>query len=249
VNDSKPQHKRFKETVTKPSGLIKDWETKGISRSSWEGRGARNDPTLATQSTVLENVIGGLADEDLDSQRPPSKGLKGRDAMRTNEASTLSFKNNQTIFLFPQIVHIASDSEAELSKKAAIRQGKQRKALKSTETLKSTKAQKPQLQETHKFEPSFDSELDTSSKALVKGESVEKPLFVMADWTTRFLPTLYHFLFCSEKPFHEFSRGSGFTTVVQKVLSLVHPGNTYIVTTACKIYKTVSIFSFARFTL
>lgn len=100
MNNRKPQHKRFKETVTKPSGLIKDWETKGVSRSSWKGRGTRNEPTLATQSTHLENVIGGLTDEDLDSHRPPSKGLKGRDVTRTNEVSILVIWDQSNKFYF-----------------------------------------------------------------------------------------------------------------------------------------------------
>jgi hypothetical protein len=73
----------------------------------------------------------------------------------------------------------------------------------------------------------------------VKSESVEKPLFVLADWAMRFLLTLYYVLFCSEKPFHEFSKGSAFATTVQKVLDIIHPGNTYVVITQSKIYTTV----------
>jgi hypothetical protein len=39
--------------------------------------------------TPSEDVLGGLADEDLDSQRPSLKpGSKARDATRKNEAST-----------------------------------------------------------------------------------------------------------------------------------------------------------------
>jgi hypothetical protein len=89
MNNSKPLQKRLKETATKPSGLIKDWKTKGFSSGSWKGRDARNVPTLATQSTQLEEpeVIGGLTDENLDSQRLSLKEPKGRNAMRTNEAS------------------------------------------------------------------------------------------------------------------------------------------------------------------
>lgn len=131
----------------------------------------------------------------------------------------------------------------EPSAKGAVRLGKQRKALERTEIQKPQQAQQaqPREMETYKSEPSFDGS-EASMKVPVKCESDEKPLFVVADWTTRFLPTLYHVLFCSEKPFHEFSRGSRFAAIVQKVLNLVHPGNTYVVTTTCKIYKTVSLF-------
>lgn len=94
----------------------------------------------------------------------------------------------------------------------------------------------------NKKRPSLDGP-ETSLRVLVKDESVEKPLFVVANWTTQFLPTLYHFLFCSEKPFHKFSRGSGFVAIfVQNILNLVHPGNTYVVTNVCNIYTSVSVF-------
>lgn len=122
-----------------------------------------------------------------------------------------------------------------MPKTVAVRLGKQRKQGIETE--------KSQQRETLKPEPSFDSSLNASSSIVsVKSESIEKPLFVMADWVTRFLPTLYHVLFCSEKPFHDFSKGSGFTDIVQKVLDTVHPRHTYVVTTSCKIYKTVKHF-------
>jgi hypothetical protein len=97
--------------------------------------------------------------------------------------------------------------------------------------------QPAQPQRTLKLEPSLDGSLIASSSA--KCESLEKPLFVMSDWSTRFLPTLYHVLFCSEQPFHEFSKGSSFATTVQEVLDIVHPGNTYTVTTTTKVYTTV----------
>jgi hypothetical protein len=84
----------------------------------------------------------------------------------------------------------------------------------------------------------------STRKGSVKSEGAEKPLFVLADWVTRFLPTLYHVLFCSENPFHDFSKGSTFADTVQKVLDVVHPGNTYIVTTQCKIYTTVQYHLF-----
>ena len=100
--------------------------------------------------------------------------------------------------------------------------------------------QQAQPQETLKSDPSFDGSAKVfSSKGSMKSENLKKPLFVLADWTTWFLPTLYHFLFCSEKPFHEFGKGSAFVTTVQEILDIIHPGNTYIVTSSCKIYTTV----------
>ena len=85
MNDSKPQLKRLKETVTKPSGLIRDWHTKGIMipHGSRKGRPAASQIRL----TSSEDVLGGLTDADLDSQQPSSKESKGWDSTRTNEAS------------------------------------------------------------------------------------------------------------------------------------------------------------------
>lgn len=85
MNKSEPQHKRLKETA-KPSGLIKNWETRGISKGKG-GAARQNGPTRATSP---KDTLGGLTDEDLDSQRPSSKDLesKGRDVIRSNEVST-----------------------------------------------------------------------------------------------------------------------------------------------------------------
>ena len=85
MNDRKPQ-KRLKETTTKPSGLVRDWHTKGVSHSSWKGRAASSQIRL----TPPKDVLGGLTDEDMDSQRPSSIKSKGRDSTRTNEASILA---------------------------------------------------------------------------------------------------------------------------------------------------------------
>jgi hypothetical protein len=135
---------------------------------------------------------------------------------------------------------------------ASVRLGKQRRShLRVTKTHPA----QPQDSEIIKREPSFDGGgLNHASSSKGPGsmkrestiDSIEKPLFVLADWATRFLPTLYHVLFCSEKPFHEFSKGSTFADTVQDVLDIVHPGNTYIVTTQSKIYTTVRYLSFAQ---
>lgn len=106
--------------------------------------------------------------------------------------------------------------------------------------LKGTETQLAQPWETLKPDLSFDSDSNaSSSKGSMKSESIEKPLFVLADWAMRFLLTLYHVLFCSKKPFHEFSKGSAFAATVQKVLDIVHPGNIYVITTQSKIYTMV----------
>ena len=65
------------------------------------------------------------------------------------------------------------------------------------------------------------------------------PCFVSTDWATRFLPTLYHHLFYSEKPFHKFSKGSALLAIIQSILDLLYPNNSYVVTANSKVYLTV----------
>lgn len=49
------------------------------------------------------------------------------------------------------------------------------------------------------------------------------PPFARAAYASVFLPTLYHRLGCSEKPFTEFSKGDKMVAVVQEVVDLVWP--------------------------
>ncbi|KAH9177894.1 hypothetical protein EDB89DRAFT_1901994 [Lactarius sanguifluus] len=191
--------KRLKETVqavqaTKPSGLLKNWSSRAVSRGGLTG----GTPTPRDDSVLPDNVLGGLADEDADSERPLSTMSKGRDVTRKNE-----------------IVRIAdSDSEVETTKISwqapFVGPMSKRKMVKS--------------------EPSFDNSSSSPN------DSSNMPSFVMSDWSTRFLPTLYHVLFCSEKPFHEFSKGSELLKTVQMVIDIVHPHHSYVVTTESKLY-------------
>jgi hypothetical protein len=89
--------------------------------------------------------------------------------------------------------------------------------------------------------------LDNSS---LKNEGHQVPQFVSADWTTRFLPTLYHVLFCAEKPFHNFVKGSHLLNIVQQVLDVVHPNHSYVLTVESKLYHNVPtpLFSFTVLT-
>ena len=138
----------------------------------------------------------------------------------------------------------------DISKKVAVRLGKQRRSH-----PKFTKTQPaPPWEIIIKLEPLFDGSHGGSnaSSLNLKGstmkrksiDSIEKPLFVVTDWVTWFLLTLYHVLFCSEKPFHEFSKGSAFAATVQDVLDIIHPENTYIVTRVRSIQR-CGILSFA----
>ncbi|KAH9032128.1 hypothetical protein EDB85DRAFT_2145690 [Lactarius pseudohatsudake] len=202
-NHEAEPRKRLKETVqavqaTKPSGLLKNWSSRAVSRGGLTG----GTPTPRDDSVLPDNVLGGLADEDADSERPLSTMSKGRDVTRKNE-----------------IVRIAdSDSEVETTKISRVN------VQAPFEPMSHLK------RKTVKSEPSFD---NSSSRF---NDSSNMPSFVMSDWTTRFLPTLYHVLFCSEKPFHDFSKGSDLLKTVQMVVDVVHPHHSYVVTTESKLY-------------
>ena len=75
--------KRLKVETVKPSGLVKNWQSKGISRGDQQ-QGSSN---TQHDSPSSNNVLGGLDDEDADSMKPLSNVLKGRDVTRRNEAS------------------------------------------------------------------------------------------------------------------------------------------------------------------
>ena len=57
----------------------------GISQGSWKGRAVTPPNGLTPPKDVPS--LGGLTDEDLESQRPSSKESKGWNSMRMNEAS------------------------------------------------------------------------------------------------------------------------------------------------------------------
>jgi hypothetical protein len=75
--------KHPKEIVTRPSGLVKNWQSKGISQGGRNGRAS----TPRDVTVPSGDVLGGLADEDAGSERPSPKMPRGRDVTRKNEAS------------------------------------------------------------------------------------------------------------------------------------------------------------------
>ncbi|KAH9170338.1 hypothetical protein EDB89DRAFT_2244086 [Lactarius sanguifluus] len=208
-NHEAESRKRLKEAVqvTKPSGLCKNWQSRSVS----SGRTGAT-PTPQGGSVLSDVVLGGLADEDADSERPSSKTSKGRrDATRRNEIIRIASSDSE--------VETISNTSRKISH-ANVRAP----FVGPTSRLENPKRMV-------KSEPSFDNHFLTN-------DSLKVPSFVMADWVTRFLPTLYHILFCSEKPFHDFTKGSGLLSTVQQVVDIVHPNHTYVVTAGSKLYLT-----------
>ncbi|KAH9021262.1 hypothetical protein EDB85DRAFT_2152545 [Lactarius pseudohatsudake] len=83
--------KRLKETiqasvqVTKPSGLLNNWQSRAVSRG---GKTIRETPSPRDDAVLSDNALSGLADEDADSKRPSSKMSKGRDIIRIADSDS-----------------------------------------------------------------------------------------------------------------------------------------------------------------
>jgi hypothetical protein len=71
------------------------------------------------------------------------------------------------------------------------------------------------------------SEANRPSEPTVEGGRI--PEFAYAEWTTAFLPTLYHNLYCSEQPFQDFSKGGKIVAQIQSIVDLVYPDSGYCV--------------------
>lgn len=70
-------------------------------------------------------------------------------------------------------------------------------------------------------------------------QEVGLPEFVTSDWSSVFLPTLYHALLCSDDPFESFQKSNTLIATIQHVLNTVYPGNTYVVTWDSSVCQTV----------
>lgn len=53
------------------------------------------------------------------------------------------------------------------------------------------------------------------------------PEFARADWTSRFLPTLYHRFRSSDQPWKAFTKGNEMVAIIQEVVNEVYPRHKY----------------------
>ncbi|KII88932.1 hypothetical protein PLICRDRAFT_159882 [Plicaturopsis crispa FD-325 SS-3] len=58
-------------------------------------------------------------------------------------------------------------------------------------------------------------------------DTARLPEFAVTAWPTVFLPTLYHRLGASEKPWDDFSRGPNVVPIIQQIVNICWPGTTY----------------------
>jgi hypothetical protein len=68
------------------------------------------------------------------------------------------------------------------------------------------------------MDKSDDAGSETGGRAKTGSEQQVKPV-----WTTAFLPTLYHNLLCSEKPFEDFQKGEPMIKRLQSIVDMVSP--------------------------
>lgn len=60
-----------------------------------------------------------------------------------------------------------------------------------------------------------------------RSKMIEVPRFMLAAWSSSFLPTIYDSLGRSKKPFAHFSKGPDIVTKLQEAIDLVWPGTDY----------------------
>jgi hypothetical protein len=95
--------------------------------------------------------------------------------------------------------------------------------------LKSSTATKPHI--VKKSEPTDDTFLDASvsvaSTASDASSVATLPSFARANWTNRFLPTLYHHFGSSRELWKLFTKGDKMLLIIQEVVNVVYPNATY----------------------
>ncbi|KAF7977690.1 hypothetical protein HWV62_2940 [Athelia sp. TMB] len=185
--------------LTVPDGLLPGWQQKQL----------RAQPqTHVTPQTPIK--LGGLDDEDTYAPAPE---------VQDNLMSAAKQRINT-------MVEIVSDDE-------------------DGNTLPLSKAKKPKHQEPEKVVKIEQGHTTPKQVVVVKaeGSSSDKfsddsaadsdldqlPHFARAAYTSVFLPTLYHRLGCSEKPFTEFSKGDEMVAAIQQVVDCVWPESNWTV--------------------
>ncbi|KAG6835317.1 hypothetical protein H0H93_002761 [Arthromyces matolae] len=83
-----------------------------------------------------------------------------------------------------------------------------------------------------KREDSLSSASDVSSRAV----QIPMPDIIKGDWSTRFIPTLYHYLLCSRNPFDDFL-GSRAIIAIQRVVNMLATDGDVRVTLNSEIYR------------
>lgn len=222
----------------KLAGLVPDWQTKPSVLASAKGprskTASHSKPTTNEVSNATSFDFGGLDDDDADAMQPSLADVKEGQGVRTNDVRFISSFSALTLTSFQLLKVTAPKDYATPSKPAQ-------------QITKAPKSKKPSTSHTDvsKRESSPEpSDIVCSSPMVVSSHSLkELPHFVQAEWTTRFLPTLYHCLFASEDPFSLFSKGPDLVNTVQKVLNLIYPGHNYKVVWGSKLCQLVRSMS------
>ncbi|EDR12027.1 uncharacterized protein LACBIDRAFT_314143 [Laccaria bicolor S238N-H82] len=202
------------EGTRKLAGLVPGWQTKPSVLASAKGprlkTASHSKPTTKEDSDVNAFDFGGLGDDDADAVQPSLAHVKGGRGVRTND-----------------LLNVTAPKDYATPSKPAQQMSKAPKSTKPSTTrtnLVKRESSPGPLDVAH------------SSPILVSSDSLkELPHFVQAEWTTRFLPTLYHCLFASDDPFGPFSKGPNLVNTIQNVLNLLYPGNNYKVMCGSKL--------------
>lgn len=133
---------------------------------------------------------------------------------------------------------LSDDDESQLTLNAA---AAPTTVTKTRKTVVRTPACKTSVKsESIKHEPSFNGSVLAAASTNLGETSDGLPQFVRAKWSTAFLPTAYHRLFCSTDPLREFNKGQSLIDILQELLDIVYEGHSYKVEWNDKIVQTVS---------
>lgn len=139
-----------------------------------------------------------------------------------------------------QMVHIV-DSEEEVEEAVALDPIRAEAKLPRAKSKPATLT--TQKQRTTK--PKVKQETQANVKtAVIDARSISNsafPNFARAAWANAYLPTLYHSLGCSEKPFEHYSKGPEIIKKLQAAIDVVWPGTDYRVHWGSEFCSKVSL--------
>ncbi|KAL0957663.1 hypothetical protein HGRIS_001444 [Hohenbuehelia grisea] len=192
-------------------GLLPDWKRR-VPKPPATSKAASKS-TL--KETAHQSSTGGLNDDDAYSDRPEARTTP---KPRVNE-----------------LILINSESESDHSTVSSPPPPVTPRSKKSKHGISRTREASQPVKPAH-------TSRQTSSRSVPRVEgasptpiSSSMPSVVAASWSTKFLPTLYHMLFCSNDPWGDFS-GESLVNSLQQVLDIVHPGFRYRVQYRDAIY-------------
>ncbi|KII89806.1 hypothetical protein PLICRDRAFT_174639 [Plicaturopsis crispa FD-325 SS-3] len=184
------------------SGLVSGWEAKA---SKAQGHRTLSHTNTDTRTAGGE-ILGGLADEDINAARP-NEGSKSR----ANEL--ISFVNSESQHRSASASRPKPTKTEDHPSKATLGHLK----LRTTSLTSAPATPSPS-----------GSQVLLSSPAHTNADVAHLPEFARAAWSSTFLPTLYAFLAASDTPWSPCPRDQDLVAVFQEIVDACWPGTNYV---------------------